>query len=176
MKLRFMIVFILTIVFLSGSIIYAQAVPAKLQVKLILKIVSMDRNFGRFGDPVKIGVSSDAVFSEFKANEGKVKVKGKDFIIEKMASLDDITNYKVAYVDKNWSNNYSAAAEKATANKTLIFCNEEDFVVAGGGAISFKVVSGKPKIVINLKNVKDQGTDFPANFLKITVVVGGLKN
>ncbi|MCP5102237.1 MAG: YfiR family protein [bacterium] len=168
------IVFILLALFLLSSIAVGQAVPAKNQVILSLKIASMDRNFGRFGDPVKIGVSSDGMLSEFKA-QSKLKVKGKPIAVEKMGSLDDMDKFKVVYIDKNWSGNYAAAAEKAKAGKILIFAADPNFVEAGGGAVAFKVVSGKARIVLNLANVKEQGSDFPANFLKITVVVGGLK-
>ena len=167
------IVFMVLVLFLFSSMAVAQAVPASAQVKLMLKIASMDRNFGRFGDPVKIGVSSDAMLGELKPLAG-VKLKGKGFVAEKMSSLDDIANYKVVYIDKNWKNNYAAAAEKATTNQTLIFAADSDYVESGGGAVSFKVVGGKIKIVLNVGNAKKQGSDFPANFLKVTVVVGGL--
>ena len=150
-----------------------QDVPANLQAKLMLKILSMDRNFGRFGDPVKIGTSSEDFAKELNGLPG-LKVKGKDFVAEKMASLDDIGKYKVVYVGKNWANNYGAAAAKAIASKALMFCETEDGILSGGGSVSFKVVEGKPKIVVNLGNAIKQGTDFPADFLKITVVVGSL--
>lgn len=57
---------------------------------------------------------------------------------------------------------------------TLIFAAEEEYCVGKGAGFAFKIVDGKPKIVINLNSAKKQGTDFPANFLKVTVVVGGL--
>jgi hypothetical protein len=154
--------------------VYAADVPAPMQVKLMLKILSMDRNFDRFGDPIKIGVSDDAILAELDKVKGKLKIKAKDFSVEKMGSPDDISNYKVIYVGKNWAANYAAASAKAKANQSLMFCESEDGVMSGGGAISFKVVDAKPKIIINLGNVKDQGTDFPAGFLKITVVVGSI--
>jgi hypothetical protein len=167
------IVFMVLVLFLFGYTAFAQAVPASAQVLLVLKITSMDRNFDRFGDPVKIGVSSDAMLSEFKAATG-TQIKGKTFVPEKMNSLDDITNYKVVYIDSNWKNNYDAAAEKAAGSQTLIFAADSDYVESGGGSVSFKVVGGKAKIVLNVGNAKKQGSDFPANFLKVTVVVGGL--
>lgn len=167
------IIFMVLVLFLFGSMAFAQAVPASAQVKLMLKIVSMDRNFDRFGDPVKIGASSDAILSELKA-VANLQLKGKTFVPEKMNSLDDIANYKVVYIDTNWKNNYDAAAEKAAGNQTLIFAADSDYVESGGGSVSFKVVGGKPKIVLNVGNAKKQGSDFPANFLKVTVVVGGL--
>lgn len=159
---------------LFSAMVHAQAVPLDLQVTLILKIVSMDRNFDRFGNPIKIGVSSDAVLAQFKAQEGKMKVKANDFVVEKMSSLDDIAKYKVVYVDSNWSSNYGPVTEKANGNQTLVFCAEEEYVATGGASVSFKVVGGKPKIVINIQNAKNQGSDFPANFLQITYVVGGV--
>jgi len=174
MKNKIILSFIVLLLIGFAGNAYADDVPQDLQVKLMLKILSMDRNFARFGEPLKIGVSSDTYLKELKAVEGKLKVKDKDFVAEKMASPDDIAKYKVVYVGKDWAANYSAAAAKATSNKSLMFCETEEGVLSGGGAISFKVVDNKPKIVINLNNVKDQGTDFPAGFLKITVVVGSM--
>lgn len=158
----------------AGTIISAQDVPLTLQGKLMLKILSMDRNFNRFGDPIKIGTSSDEFLEELNALKKAYKIKGKDFIAEKIDAVDDVANYKVVYLGKNWAANYKAVSEKASENQCLVFCEEEAGVTKGGGAVSFKVVDGKPKIVVNVVNAKGQGTDFPAGFLKITVVVGGL--
>jgi hypothetical protein len=157
-----------------SAYIAAQDVPLNLQARLMLKILSMDRNFSRFGDPIKIGVSSDKFLQELTAVRGSYQIKGKDFSPEKIASLDDIAKYKVIYVGKDWANNYTAASVKAVENKCLMFCETEAGVLSGGGSVSFKVIGSKPKIVVNLKNSRNQGTEFPANFLKITVVVGGL--
>jgi hypothetical protein len=148
----------------------AQDVPTNLQAKLMLKVLSMDRNFNRFGDPVKIGTSSDDFANELNGITG-LKVKGKDFIAEKMNSLEDIGKYKVICVAKNWADNYNAASAIAIASKALVFCETEEGVLSGGGSVSFKVVEGRPKILVNLDNAKKQGTDFPADFLKITTVV-----
>ncbi len=152
----------------------AQDVPFDLQAKLMLKILSMDRNLDRYGDPIKIGCSDDAFLSEIGGISG-VTIKGKTFKVEKINTLNDIGRYKVIYVGKNWSNNYTAAAAEAVKNKCLVFTQSEDGVLSGGGAVSFKVMDGKPKIVVNLENARNQGTDFPANFLSITMVVGGLQ-
>jgi hypothetical protein len=157
-----------------GTIISAQDVPINLQVKLMLKILSMDRNFNRFGDPIKIGTSSDEILKELNAVKKIFKIKGKDFIAEKIDTVANVANYKVLYMGKNWAANYKAVSEIASENQCLVFCQEEAGVRDGGGAVSFKVVEGKPKIVVNVVNAKNQGTDFPAGFLKITVVVGGL--
>jgi hypothetical protein len=170
--MRKTLILLLAVLWVFSSIATAE-VPHNLQVKLILKILSMDRNFSRFGDPIKIGTSSDGFFKALSAS-GSLKIKGKGFTVEKMSSADDVGKYNIVYIGKEWASQYSAASGKAEASKTLMFCETEDGVLSGGGAISFKVVGGKPKIVINLGNVKAQGTDFPAGFLKITVVVGSM--
>ncbi len=167
------IVLLFAVLLIMGFNTYAQDVPHELQVKLMLKILSMDRNFDRFGDPIKIGVSSDAFIKALKG-EADLKVKGKGFVVEKMASPADVSKYKIIYVSKDWAAQYKATSAKAVEAKALMFCETEDGVLAGGGAISFKVLDSKPKIVINIANVKEQGTEFPANFLQITVVVGSM--
>jgi hypothetical protein len=173
-KMRNRLVLLVIALLAAGTIISAQDVPINVQVKLILKILSMDRNFSRFGDPIKIGTSSDEFLQELTAIKGKLTVKGKDFVVEKIASLDNVANYKVVYLGKNWVANYKAVSQVASQNQCLVFCEEAAGVKEGGGAVSFIVVEEKPKIVVNVVNAKNQGTDFPAGFLKITVVVGGL--
>lgn len=173
--MRNKLILLLIALFVLSFTAYSQDVPKPLQVKLMLKILSMDRNFDRFGEPIKIGSSSDAFLSEMKKFEGTMKIKQKDFTIEKMSSPDEISKFKVIYVGKEWEANYSTAAQKAGAAKALMFCETESAVLTGGGGISFKVVGGKPKIVLNLSNLEAQGSEFPAGFLKITVVVGSMK-
>jgi hypothetical protein len=164
---------VIALMFVSAYMI-AQEVPLNLQAKLMLKVLSMDRNFSRYGDPIKIGVRSDKFLNELGAFRGTLLVKGKDFAPEEIVSLDDIARYKVIYIGKDWAGNYTEASKKAAENRCLMFCETESGVMHGG-SISFKVVGEKPKIVVNLKNSRTQGTEFPAVFLKNTVVVGGLE-
>ena len=159
----------LVLLFMAGSL-FSQDVPAMLQVRLILKILSMDNNIDRFGGTIKIGVSSDLILNAFKS-ASDMKVKGKAFTVSKMASPGEIGNFGVVYVDSNWSGNYGAAASKAVSSKALMFCNDESGIKSNLGAIAFKVIDGKPKIMVNIDNAKKQGSDFPANFLKMAVLV-----
>lgn len=169
------VILLVTAVMILSAYMIAQDVPLSLQAKLMLKVLSMDRNFGRYGDPIKIGVSSDMFLNELEACRGSLQVKGKEFVPEKLGSLDDIAKYKVIYIGSEWAGSYALASEKAVENRCLMFCGTESGVMSGGAAISFKVVEEKPHIVVNLKNSRNQGTEFPAVFLKSTVVVGGLE-
>jgi len=166
---RKLFIAIALLLMMTGSI-YSQDVPAMLQVRLILKILSMDNNIERFGGTIKIGVSSDAALSAFQG-ASDMKVSAKSFSVSMMSSPADIGQYGVVYIDKNWAGNYSACAQKAAASKALMICNEEEAIQGNLGAVAFKVVDGKPKIFINIDNAKKQGSDFPANFLKMAVLV-----
>jgi hypothetical protein len=169
------VILLVTALMMLSAYMIAQDVPLNLQAKLMLKVLSMDRNFSRYGNPIKIGVSSDKFLNELEACRGSLEVKGKEFVPEKMASLDDIAKYKVIYIGEEWAGSYTVASEKAAKNKCLMFSETESGVMSGGAAVSFKVVDKNPKIVVNLKNSRNQGTEFPAVFLKSTVVVGGLE-
>ncbi len=164
------IIFVSILLAFFTTNIFSQNVPAKLQVRLVLKILSMDKNKGRFGDPIKIGVSSDLILNAFKG-ASEMKVKGKSFKVSKMSSPGDVNKYSVVYIDKNWSSNYGKAAQKAAASNVLMFCNEEDGIKGSNGAIAFKVIDGKPKIMVNIGNTKKQGSEFPVNFFKMAVIV-----
>lgn len=170
---QFMVISFILLAFVSSRI-QAQSVPLDLQTKFILKIVSEDKNFARYGSPIKIGVSSDEALKAFKASEGTLQIKGTSYVTEKMSGPDAVGNYKIVHIGPEWAAQYSAIAEKCKAGQIPMFCSEEAPVASNGGAVGFKIMDGKPKIVVNLGNAKDQGCDFNAGFLKITMVVGNI--
>lgn len=156
-----------------GSPAFGQELPVSMQAKLMLKIAAMDRNTGRYGDPVKIGVTTDEMLLELNALS-ETRINGRSFDAEKMNSTDDVEGFKLLYIGANWKDDYQEVSSMAERNQNLIFAAEEEYCVRMGAGVAFKMVDGKPKIVVNLDAVKKQGADFPANFLKVTVVVGGL--
>jgi hypothetical protein len=83
-----------------------------------------------------------------------------------MSSLNDIDKFDVIYCGKNWGGNYKAVTSEAIKKQVLVFCETEDGVLSGGGAVSYKVVDGKPKIVVNLKNAVAMGANFSVNSFK----------
>ncbi len=101
-------------------------------------------------------------------------VKGTKIETVLLSTLDDIANCSVVYISDNWKSNYVAACQKATEQKVLMFAASFKAVERGEAAVAFKTVKGKAKIVINLKVAKEQDTDFPANLLQLTMVVGNL--
>jgi len=158
------------LVFISPA--YSQEVPLNLQVKLALKVVTYDRNFDRLGDPIKIGASSDEFLVELNALKQRFEIRGRSIVPEKMTAPEDVAKYKIVFVGKNWAKSYMAASKAAAENQCLMFCETEKGVKSGGGAVSFKVVDGKARIVVNPGNMKAQGSDFPDSFIKSTIVIG----
>jgi len=163
------------IVFLScliGNICaFAQTVHNAVQAELIIKIIKLDRNFDRYKDPLKIGVTSKDMLKALMKYKNET-VKGKYIEPEALNSLEDISNYDIIYVDRNWKSDYEAAASKAIEHKILMFSSSVNAVEDGLGGITFRSFRGKPKIVINLKVVKQEGTNFPSELLKLCQVVG----
>lgn len=172
---RDVVVVILVAIFLvsCSGFLYSQMVQRDIQAQLMLKILSLDRNFARFGDPIKIGVSSKPMLRALERFT-KQTIRGKHFTPEMMNTLDDIDNYTVVYIDKNWKDNYKTACDKAIAKKILMFAGEAEAVERGDAGVAFKTVLGKPKIMVHLETVKQQGANFPANFLQMTLLTGNL--
>jgi hypothetical protein len=172
------IIFIVVVAFvmfvMAGTgVAYSQSVQKDIQAQLMLKIVGLDRNVGRFGDPVKFGVTSDAMLRALK-RFSKRTIKGKAFSVQKMNTLDDISSYDVLYIDKNWKANYKTACEMAIKKKAIMFCASAQAVEIGEAGAAFKMVLGKPKIVLNLEVLKKQASDFPSGLLQLATVFGSM--
>ena len=146
-------------------------VPVALQTKLALKILTFDKNFSRYQDPIKIGVTSDELFNGFKSLEGTIKVKGRYFTVVKIDSPSKIGGISVLYVGNNWKSNYKKVSSAVKGKNILVFAEDEECVKKGVAGVGFKVVGGKPKILINIDAAKSQGTEFPATLLKIAFIV-----
>ena len=172
---KYILVLLVLFVVTGGTALFSQAVKGTVQAQLILKIITIDRNFSRFGDPIKIGVTSDTMLKAFKTHLG-MKVKGKAFLPELINTLEDIGKYQIVYIDNNWKNNYKAACEVASKGRVLMFAASHKAVERSEAAIAFMTIKGKPKIVLNLGLVKEQGTDFPAHLLQLTMVVGAVND
>ncbi len=166
-KRKFLVAFVLV----CFSFISFSQIPVELQVLLALKILTFDKNFSRFGNPIKIAVTSDEILNSFKAIEGTIKVKGRNFKAEKISSPSEISNYNVLFIGKNWKSKYAEAGAKAEEAKVIAFGEEEECVKSGAAGVGFKVVEGKPKIIINITSSKAQGSEFPTTLLKMAILI-----
>jgi hypothetical protein len=169
-----LLIFLFILFNICTASIFSQTVHETIQAQLILKIITFDRNFQRFSDPIKIGITSKKLLKAMQKHSD-ITVKGKFIKIEELENPDNIPQYNIIYIDRGWEDQYGQIAAKASENKILVFCSSFQAVEKGYGGISFRAYQGKPKIVINLTAVREQGSNFPADLLKISFLVGDKK-
>lgn len=172
-KISFVLCLTVLLLGVGNQVLLCQYASEDAQAKLILKILPYDRNFNRFGDTVKIGVSSKHMLKALK-DQKKTSLRGKKLEVGLMESLEDIPAYGIVFIDRNWSANYDAAKTIAVEKKILMFCGSYQAVEKGNAAIAFRIIQRKMKIVLNLGITKEMGTDFPSNLLKLSMLVGNL--
>ena len=171
---RVAITIVVILMAIGNGMLYSQRVNEDAQAQLILKLIRYDRNFGRYGDPIKIGVTNKSVFNAFK-RYSKDTVKGKGIIVEMLKSVDEIPDFHVIYVGRSLRKDLDAVCAKAIEKKILMFSSSYGVVEKSQAAVAFRMIGKQAKIVLNVKTAKEQGADFPADLLRLTVLVGNLK-
>lgn len=170
MKRTGIVVFFIFLFFLHHFADTGQKAPVEKQMLLMLKLVTYDRNFERYGDPVKIGVTTGEA-AEILKKHRHIRLKGKKFVFRKIDKIDQVKNYHLVYMGKNWRSRYRKAADTAKKSKTLLVCQEVE-ALTNGGSVSFTLsASGQIQMWVNLPNAIQQGVDFSSDFLTLCWIV-----
>lgn len=142
---------------LSGSNLLAQEVPANLQAALFKKIFTFDKTLSAKGkvEVVVIGAGGDAIVSAFK--DAGISAKTGD--ISSASS--------VVYIMPGTSSTKSQTASKGI----LSISGFSSYVEDGKVAIGLGVEGGKPKIIVNMTQLKAEDQDLSADLLKIAKVI-----
>lgn len=159
--------------FLVTVVFGGQTIPVHTKTRITVKVLAMDRNNGRYGNPVAVGVSSAAAYQAFK--QGSFRVRGRRVVPYRMKRLADARRFRVLFIDTNWAGFYQAVSSIAKQNKAIVICINPAPVEQGLATVSFQAIGGKARIMLNLTHAKQVGCSFSARFLKITRVVGGLR-
>lgn len=148
----FSVIFLLTVVMTTSS--YAQEVPANLQAALFKKIFAFDKTLqGKSIEVVVIGGGSDEIVAAFKGAGVDAKAAAA------------IGNASVVYL-------MSGVAKQATSSKGILSISGDVSNVEGGKvAIAVGIEGGKPKIIINMGQLKAEGQELSADLLKIARVI-----
>lgn len=180
---------LLIVLILSVHSAWADAapVPISLQVPILFKILSLDKNLTRrAGETISVGViydsrdkNSSRERSEFKESVGQdKKLAGKDIVIQEFdaasgGSLAEFSSrhsisilYATTGVEKLTEEMIRIARDQkvTTAASSLSY-------VEKGFSVSFEVEDNKPRIVINHDASKDEGCSFSAQVLKVARIV-----
>ncbi|MCP4218524.1 MAG: YfiR family protein [bacterium] len=157
----------LVLLMLSISLAAVEAEPA--MVRLLVKIISIDRNFERYGDPIHIATDSDKMYDAMKHEFKTLKAKRRSLTVSKIKN--ELGDAQILYITKLKKN---ADILDTAKNKCLIFGNSEELLECGGGVVlvvTKKNRKNKLKMKLSLRNVRAQGANFPARFLKLATVI-----
>lgn len=165
------------------------AVPADLQIQLILKILTYDRQFeAKSGGGVNIGIvyspadpesskATDEIQSTLYKFQGKtVKKLPLDYrLIEytNAASLEKVlksARINVLYVSPGNARNLQSLIALSQSLRITTTTGVPDYVKKGV-AVGIGVRQDKPQILINLPASKSEGSEFDASLLRIATVV-----
>jgi hypothetical protein len=154
---------LLIVFFIPGLIdfkIIAQDVPVNLQAALFKKIFSFDKTLQAKGsfEVAVLGTGGDGVASAFK--EAGINAKA-------IAGEQVPGGFAVVYVMPGITSTKSQTSSKGV----LSISGESSFVENGKVAIAIGTEGGKPKIIVNMGQLKAEGQELSSELLKISKVI-----
>jgi hypothetical protein len=161
-------------------------VPIRLQAELLSKVASYDRNFqARSGEQAKVLIlvapsdsDSKITATDMKSALGSLPSVGGLAHDEEIMSYVDaraladtcrLRSIAIVYLTPGFSREIPAIRDAVGALKLLTVASLADYVPAGI-VLGFDLVSGRPKLVVNLGQARRQHVDFRAEVLKLMKV------
>ncbi|KPK77859.1 MAG: hypothetical protein AMJ89_01670 [candidate division Zixibacteria bacterium SM23_73] len=164
-------------------------VPPRVQIPILLKVLTYDRNFERkVGDKLVIGILYDSQDDDSK------KIKEKLLDVLDSLSGKTVKDAPFTYVDLGYSSEESLRNSIVSKNidvlylapggvlylksivqisqkyKILTITGVPDYVKKGI-SVGIGLKDKKPEIWINLGSTKAEGSDFTANLLKLCKII-----
>lgn len=178
-----------SILFGSTALADAVAVPAGIQANLTAKLLAFDRALAaRAGGTVRVLILIDTAEGQSQkiANEFSAALKSRPSIAG-LPIAATIAPFKdagaiAAQVRKErlsavyLSSGLGRFAERiadALKGTDVMTIAAEPAAVIRGISVGFDLVSGQPKILVNLKQAKQQNIQLPASVLALAVIQGG---
>jgi len=161
-------------------------VPFSVQADLIAKVASFDRNFGaRAGARALVFImqmpndaESGAAALELKSALSRVSAVGDRPHEEQVvtyggaAALAEMVKARkpsIIYFGPGFAKELSAI-KNSCSNASLLTVGATPEYVESGIVLGFDLVSGRPKLLINLGQARKQQVDFPASVLRLMKV------
>jgi hypothetical protein len=190
---RYLIASVVSIAFTCGTAhtVVAQAmdVPVGIQIPLISKILTYDRNLPqRAGELVVVGIIYQSSFRESSTVKNQILKSVSDARLETLGGMpfkletidlerrDDLAgvlrsrNVTIVYVTPLRAYDIASILEPCRANKILTLTGVSGYT-DDGIAVGIGIQYQKPKILINLASAKAEGADFDSHFLKLVRVL-----
>ena len=190
-KIIAIVLFLLILLFTLGQTSAKKQlpVPPKIQIPILLKVLTYDRNFEKkVGDKLVIGILYDSQDDDSKKVKGEVSdaldslsemtVKGISFFyVEIEYNLEDSlrnlvksNQIDVLYIAPGGIWSLKSIVQISQEYKILTITGAPDYVKKGI-SVGIGLKEKKPEIWINLSSAKAEGSDFPANLLKLCKII-----
>jgi hypothetical protein len=193
--MRFKIIFITSFLLIALSF-YGKTeaedkmlVPPRVQIPILLKILTYDRNFeGKIGDSLIIGILHNSQDTESRKTKKEISdvldslsaktVKNipfnyviLDYSSDKsLEDLIDSNGIDVLYLASGGQSYLKSIVQISQKSKILTMTGITDYVKKGI-SLGIGLKENKPEIWVNLDSKKAEGIDFDANFLKLCKII-----
>ena len=178
------------LVFLLAGRAWAEAVPAKNQALLLLRILAYDHNLGSRSESGKVTIV--VAYKPGNADSEDV-ANGMVTILQDIAKSTTIANNSVTvvrlgctektfdadmsrikaaaiYVASGLGDNVGTITSTTQSRKVLSFSGVPDYV-SSGVAVGFSLDDGKPAILVNLPASRSEGADLDVALLRVAKIV-----
>jgi hypothetical protein len=153
------------------KIVYKRKAMSKTWALVILKMISLDRNIHRLGDPIQIGVASDKVLAALNRLEDCLKVRGRRFRAYGIRTLKDALRYPVVFIARGSGVDRPSVMEELSLSRCLIFTDDERHILFGYAAVLLTIKDKRTCVAVNLDNASQQGTQFYEDHLDMVTTI-----
>jgi hypothetical protein len=190
-KLR--LVSLLAPFFIAGSALRAPAqemdVPARIQIPLLYKILSFDRNFSaRVGDDIVVAILYQSGFRASTAAREQIeealghtaspfgarRIRWVSVDLNAGADLGQALQRHeadVLYVTPLRGTGLAGIVDAARRSQLMTFTGVPPYV-EGGLSVGIGIEQERPMIIINLAAARAEGADYTAQLLRVSRVIG----
>lgn len=163
-------------------------VPVQVQIPLLLKVISLEKNFSSYGDIYTIGVLFQDSFERSRALKDDIlPMNGMkhiallngtpvDFVPLEIRSEEDIEkqlsakNIKAVYITPLRSIDITVVSKLTKRLKIISLTGVPEYVEAGI-SVGVGIEGEKSKVLINLASSKEEGADFSSKVLSIARII-----
>jgi hypothetical protein len=163
------------------------AVPVPLQMELLVKVASYDKNLParaataarvliliKSGDPQSSHVAQTAKLALQGKTLNRLTVEASELVWSDGASMAQSVKEKSAailYAAPGFDPNEMQSVAKSLRGVSVLSAGSLARFVETGVVLGFDLVGGKPKLIVHLKRARDQGVDLSSQVLKLAKVI-----
>ncbi|MCP4154407.1 MAG: YfiR family protein [bacterium] len=171
LKVIFVLIFVLFT--LTATLSAANETADSLLAKILLKLISFDKQIARFGDTITIGVSEDGMLLALR-KMSDTKILGKKFSAIKLLLPEEVEKCNVIYIGSSMRKRLPEISKITRAKKVLSFSPHNSYLKKGL-AMALEIEDSLPIIWMNLANATREGSDISLKSLKLVIIKGMMK-